>query len=202
MGLDTEELAEARALQRAEAKARGKGPDPVVGELIVRRRARDVAPFLILLVLAPMISGLGQPIPAAALATVTVVAFFVHRRRRVARLAVGPDGSLALPGHAEIDWASLRSLQLEYRYPWMAAEHKKAHDETLHLVFERADGSTITLSRGALWRIRPTRAPVGYYALDRWLKARAREAGMTIGRPAEGRKGWTARRGSPPERGV
>jgi hypothetical protein len=130
MALDPEELAEARAVVDHEQKQRRAGGDPLVGELVVRRRARDVMPFVVLLMLAPIVAGLGQPIPAAALGLATAIAFVLHGGRRVARLSIGADGSLALPGRAAIDFATLRSLELRYRYPWAASERARPHDET------------------------------------------------------------------------
>lgn len=201
MGLDPEELAEARATVAREEEQRRTGGDPLVGELVVRRRARDVMPFLVLLVLAPIVAGLGQPIPAAALGLATIVGFVVHGARRVARLSIGPDGSLVLAGRATIDFATLKRLELRYRYPWAASERAKPHDETLDLVFELGDGSRITLARGPLWRIRPTRAPLGWHTLDKWLKTRARHSGMTIERLPSDRaragRGFIARRPGP-----
>lgn len=198
MPLNDEELAEARAAEQAEAKQARVSGDPVVGDLVIRRRARDWIWVWVLSLLAPIVWQLGQPIVGGGIAAGVVIAFFVHRARRVARLKIGADGSLVLPGHAEIDWSTLTGLLLEYRYPWGAAAHEKAHDETLHVVFEQGDGTSIRLAQGALWRVRPTRARVGCRALDRWLKARARAAGMSIeGLPAKRGKGWIARRRAP-----
>jgi hypothetical protein len=201
MALDPEELAEARAVVDHEQKQRRAGGDPLVGELVVRRRARDVMPFVVLLMLAPIVAGLGQPIPAAALGLATAIAFVLHGGRRVARLSIGADGSLALPGRAAIDFATLRSLELRYRYPWAASERARPHDETLDLVFELGDGSRITLARGPLWRLRPTRAPLGWHTLEAWLKTRARRSGMTIERHPSHRaragRGFIARRPGP-----
>lgn len=192
MGLDADERADADERLARERSPSRSGGDLPAGDFVVLRRASEIMPFVVGLMLAPIFVGLEQIGAGAALAGAVIVAFFVHRARRVSRLRIGQGDSLSLPGHAEIDWASLRRIELRYRYPWGLARHDRVHDETLQLRFELGDGRSVRLARGPLFRRTPTREPVGYHRLERWLKRRSEAAGMRIDR--DGKRGWIASR--------
>jgi hypothetical protein len=192
LALDPEERADADA-RLARSRSR-PGTGALHGELVVLRRASEIMPFVVGLMLAPIFVGLQATIAGAALGGATVVAFVVHRARRVSRLRIGEDGSLSLPGHAEIDWASLRRIELRYRYPWGVARLDRVHEETLELRFELGDGRRIRLARGPLFRREPTREPVGHHRLEGWLRRRSEASGMRVDR--QGKRGWIASRPS------
>lgn len=164
----------------------------LVGEFRVLRRPAAVLAVFWGLALAAIIMGLEQPVAAAGLAVMVIAVAITFDRRRVARLRIGHDGALSLPGALDhVDFATLAVLDFAYRYPRGVPEFRKASYETVALRFQTADGRVVTLARGSLWRVKPDRAPIAYARLERLLRDQARKAGMTILARTDG---WTARR--------
>lgn len=192
------ELAEGLGLSSEEAadlidrSGRAGEEHALVGEFRVLRRPAAVLAVIWGLVLAAIVLGLEQPVAAGGLAVMVVAVAIAADRRRVARLHIGHDGALSLPGALDhVDFATLAALDFAYRYPMGVSEFRKASYETVALRFQTAEGRVVTLARGPLWRVKPDRAPIAYARLERLLREQARQAGMTILARTDG---WSARR--------
>ncbi len=191
LGLDPEELAEIGPVELQAEKAR----DRMVGDFRVLRRFRDVAFLPWGLVVAAIVVGLGEPVVGIAAGAAVILLFVVRAVRRVARFTIDETGTFTVPSHLEpLDWSTLSTIDFAYRYPRFTSDRgiDRAAGVTMDLRLHLADGRRVKFARGALYRKRPTRSVVGIHNLERWLKARARAAGMKVERTSN--ESWTAQR--------
>ncbi len=186
--LDAEELAYLQAHAQAQAPARGQA-----SELLIRRRPIEILIPVILWMLAAIVAAMGEVEIGAGLALVVLLGLVIHGRRRVARIRVAEDGTMALPGRLEpLDWSTLRAVRFRLRYPFMAERLRRIAEETAVIRLETGDGRRIKLARGPLWRLAPTRESLSWANFGRELERRARDAGMVVERPSK--LEWHARR--------
>ena len=142
-------------------------------------------------VVAGAVAGLGEPLGAGLLVAVIALVWILSSATRVGRIRVG-DGRFALPGRLDpVDFDDVDVVEFAYRYPRATPEVRKAAHETIVLRLHIPGRRMVALARGPLWRVRPGRAPMPYYRLERFLLQHVRAAGMTVERSTSG---WTARR--------
>lgn len=184
---DPAERAEAER-ELADLAARGLGGDNLSGDFLVRRRYGEVIYVPIGLALAACVIGLGQVALGVALGVGTVGLFAWLSSRRAARFSISRDGAFSLPGRLDaLDWSRVVRVDFGWSRPWGADSLDRAALGALEVSFGFADGSTLRLARGPLWRVRPTAEPVGFVTLGRWLADRATAAGLVVApRPGEG----------------
>jgi hypothetical protein len=195
LGLDTAEVDDLAAIP-PEILA---GPPVLHGRFLIRRRARDVMPFYIGLLLVPIVAGLGASAAAGAGAAVLVVALVVHHRRRLARFDVDALGRIDVRHAGRIDWDDVDAVSFRIRYPWLSPRRPALVKDLSAVVrFQRSRSRDLRLAQGPLWQIRPVRRPLSFDHLGRHLRDQARAAGLTVERlPGRG-DGWTATRRARP----
>jgi len=178
----------------AELAQRGLSGDNLAGEFLVRRRYTEVLYVPLGVLLAVCFIGLEQVALGVALGVGTVGLFVWLSSRRIARFRISRDGVFSVPGRMEaLDWSRVVRVDFGWSQPGSANSLQRVALGALELSFVFVDGAVLTLARGPLWRVQPTREPVGFITLGRWLADRATAAGMVVTpRPDEG---FTARRG-------
>ena len=189
LGLDPQEV-EGLAPQVVEAE---RSPSDLTGRFRVMRLARDVMPFWIGLILAPILIGLGAPVPGGLLLVAVVVGFLVHARRRVAVFDIDALGRMEFRHHGPLEWADIAEITFALRPPLgFALGSLSGGPATLELRFRRCDGSTLKVAPGQIFQIEPTRRPLGYDQLSRHLRRAARRAGMGVEHTDRERAAWRA----------
>lgn len=188
-GLDPDEFAEARAHARAEAGEQVPRPGT---ELVIRRRSGEImVPVVVLLVIAMPIAGLGQPLIGGGIAALVLLVVVIRSSRRIARIVIGSDGSISLPGRLAADqWSSLRRISFRLSYPWWSAKRDKAFLETAEVELETGDGRRLRLARGPLFQRSPSSCPRNWPWLGELLNKQARAAGLRV--QGRARSDWTA----------
>ncbi|MDO9019554.1 MAG: hypothetical protein Q8S73_27330 [Deltaproteobacteria bacterium] len=165
----------------AELANRGLSGENLSGDFLVRRRYVEVIYVPIGIVLAACFVGLGQVAPGVGVGLGTVGLFAWLSSRRIARFTIGSDGVLSLPGRLEaLDWSRVVRVDFGWSQPSGASSLSRAALGALEVSFGFADGSVVKLARGPLWRVRPTKEPVGFITLGRWLADRATAAGLEV----------------------
>jgi hypothetical protein len=192
LGLEASEL-DALAPEAVEAQRR---PPGLVGRFRIMRQMRNVMPFLIGVILMPIVSGLGQPVAAAAGLVLVVVGWLVHSRRRAAVFEIDQAGRMVFRNHGLVDWADVDQATFRYRYPWASVHGSldRAAGETAVIRIHRRGRRPLRLAQGQLFQIKPTRQPISYHRFGRFLREQATAAGMEV-KPSPGKKGaWSASR--------
>jgi hypothetical protein len=192
LGLEVSEL---DALTPGTVEAERK-PPALMGRFRIMRRGRDIMPFVLGLVLAPMISALGEPEIAAAGLGVVVVGWFAHGRRRAAVFVIDHAGRMQFRRHGLVEWTEVDRATFRYRYPWMSVKGslERAAGETALVRIYRRGQRPLRLAQGQLFQIKPKRQPISYRRLSGFLREQAKASGMTV-QPLRGKKGaWSASR--------
>lgn len=192
LGLDPREVDDlANGVVAAE-----RAPGALMGRFRVTRLAREVMPFWIGLLLAPMLAGLGAPVPGALLLVAVVGGFFVHARRRASVFDIDALGRIEFRHHRPLDWPHIAEITFALQPPlgFSLGSRPAQAGTTMQLRFQRSDGSTLRVARGQVFQIRPTRRPIGYDQLSRHLRAAARRAGMVVETTDSTRAAWRAAR--------
>jgi len=177
----------------ADLAQRGLSGDKLSGDFLVRRRYTDVIYVPLGIILAVCLRGLEQVALGVALGVGTVGLFAWRSSRRIARFRIGRDGVFSVPGRIEaLDWSRVVRVEFGWSQPGSADSLQRIALGALELSFGFVDGSVLTLARGPLWRVQPTRESVGFIPLGRWLADRATAAGMVVTPRSD--QGFTARR--------
>lgn len=192
LGLEAEEVASVTP----EVVEAARRPPALLGRFRIMRRARDVIPFYLGVLLAAIVGGMGQPGVAVAVLAGLVVAWVWRSRVRVAVFDIDRAGHLDLHQYGRVEWRLVDELTFGYLYPWLAPEVgiTKAANETAVVRIRMHDGRTLRLAQGQLFRIRPGRQPVGLNRLATFLRQQARAAGLRVETLPGGKGRWRATR--------
>lgn len=174
-------------------------PPDLMGPFRIYRRARDVMPFLIGLMLVPIGAGLGEPVIAALGLVLLAVAWVVRSRTRVAVFDIDALGRLDLGRHRTVDWYAVDEVTFGFRYAWATPKSSIHHaaSETAVVRIRLRDGRTVRLAQGQLFQTRPPRRPIALADLGRFLRRQATAAGLKVEKLGGGNGRWRAFRPTP-----
>jgi hypothetical protein len=192
LGLEPEEV---ESLSPNVVKTARRPPD-LVGRFRIYRRGRDIMPFVIGVILMPILAGLGAREMAAA-GLVLLVAVWVFRAWiRVAVFDIDEQGRLDLQRHGTVNWHEVEEVTFRYRHPWATVRRsiEREAGETAAVRIRVRDGRSLRLAQGQLFRVKPSREPIGLYRLSRFLKKQAGAAGLKVKNLPGGEGRWRAAR--------
>jgi hypothetical protein len=176
VALDPEEQA-----ARDEALAAEAAMLPPVVTTVRIWRALLFLPYLVAAVLALVAAKLGSLL-VALLVIFMAVLWAVASRRSVARYRFDDTGALYLDDEDEpVDWVSVVAIRVHHRPPWLTPKSRR--DLAYHVLDVRIalrDGTEIRFARGDHFVEGGPRRPLTPGVFPRWLRARAREAGLTV----------------------
>jgi hypothetical protein len=108
--------------------------------------------------------------------------FAMASRRRVARYRFDDRGALYLDDEEDpLDWASVAEIRVHHRAPFLTPRPRRGPAyQVLDVRIALRDGTEIRFARGDHFVEGGPRRPLTPGVFPRWLRARAREAGLTV----------------------